>query len=143
MLRFKNWLNVSIMKSMCNYTNSCVLYFLYVVKRVVEKTIKKTIRPTVVKMGMYKGISYKVMAAVLEIKERSRWKSRSWRKNDLTIAEMCLSIDISDWKTASPRFFAESFGEIKLESILKLQFGLEIEMFWSKRKIRRFIRINR
>ena len=36
---------------------------------------------------------------------------------------MCLSIDISDWKT-TPRFFAELVGEIILESILMLQFGL-------------------
>ena len=36
---------------------------------------------------------------------------------------MCLSIDRSDWKT-TPRFFAELVGEIILESILMLQFGL-------------------
>ena len=63
------------------------------------------------------------MAAVLEIKGRIRLKSRSWRKHDLTTAEMCLSIDMSDWKT-TPRFFAELVGEIILESILMLQFGL-------------------
>ena len=32
-------------------------------------------------------------------------------------------IDISNWKT-TPRFFAKSFGEIMLKSILMLQFGL-------------------
>ena len=36
---------------------------------------------------------------------------------------MRLSIDISDWKT-TPRFFAELFGEVILESILMQQFGL-------------------
>ena len=36
---------------------------------------------------------------------------------------MCLSIDITDWKT-TPRFVAELFSEIILESILMQQFGL-------------------
>ena len=36
---------------------------------------------------------------------------------------MCLSIDISEWKT-TPRFFVELFGEKMLESILMQQFGL-------------------
>ena len=44
---------------------------------------------------------------------------------------MCLSIDILDWKT-TPGFFAESFGEIMLESILMLQFGL-LKCFGLKR----------
>ena len=72
------------------------------------------------------------MAVVLEIKGRMRWKSRSWRKHELTIAEICLSIDISNWKT-TPRFFAELFGKIMLESILMLQFGL-IKCFGLKRR---------
>ena len=45
---------------------------------------------------------------------------------------MCLSTDISDWKT-TPRFFAESFGEIMLELILMLQFGL-LKCFGLKRR---------
>ena len=36
---------------------------------------------------------------------------------------MGLSIDISAWKT-TPKFFAELFGKIILESILMQQFGL-------------------
>ena len=45
---------------------------------------------------------------------------------------MCLSFDISDWKT-TPRFFTELFGQIILESILMLQFGL-LKCFGLKRR---------
>ena len=45
---------------------------------------------------------------------------------------MCLSIDILDWKT-TPRFFAELFSEIILESILMLQLGL-LECFGLQRR---------
>ena len=78
------------------------------------------------------------MTAVLEIKGRIQWKSRSWRKHDLTIAVMCLSIDISNWKT-TPSFFVELFGVIILESILMLQFGL-LKCFGLKRRYSVLIR---
>ena len=45
---------------------------------------------------------------------------------------MCLSIDMLDWNT-TPTFFAELFGEIMLESILMLQFGL-MKCFRLKRR---------
>ena len=38
------------------------------------------------------------MAAVVEMKGRIRGKLRKWKKQEENIAEMCLSIDISDWK---------------------------------------------
>ena len=69
------------------------------------------------------------MAAVLEIKGRIWWKSRSWRKCDLTEAEMCLSeTHISEWKITP-----ELFGKIILESTLMVLFEL-FKCFGLKRR---------
>ena len=48
------------------------------------------------------------------------WRnSRSWWKQVLTTDEICLSIDISDWKI-TPRFFAHSLGEMVFKLRLML-----------------------
>ena len=68
------------------------------------------------------------------------WRNlRSWWKQVLTTDEICLSIDISDWKI-TPRFFAHSLGEMvfKLRLMLTGTF-----LFLIKQEIFSFIRINR
>ena len=52
----------------------------------------------------------KVIAADLGMKLRIWRNSQSWRKQVFTTDEICLSIDISDWKII-PRFFADSLEE--------------------------------
>ena len=72
------------------------------------------------------------MAIVLQMNGRIRGKLQSWRQQDSTIADMCLSKDLSDCKI-TPKFWAESFGVIMLESILIIQFGI-VTSFRLKRR---------
>ena len=60
-----------------------------------------------------------IIAADFGMKLRIWRNSRSWWKQVLTTDEICLSIDISDWKIKT-RFFAHSLGEMVFKLRLML-----------------------
>ena len=79
-----------------------------------------------------------VIAADLGMKLRMWRNSRSWRKRVFSTDEICLSMDISDWKIM-PRFFTDLPGEIVFK--LRLMLTHEHWYFLIKIEIFGFIRI--
>ena len=60
-----------------------------------------------------------IIAADFEMKLLILRNSRNWWKQVLMTDEICLSIDMSDWKI-TPRFFAHSLGEMVFKLRLML-----------------------